>query len=270
MMTRRRTPRQNMTESSFRIAGVSMLLMCGRWLAAQSISPTAGAIQDFSAQAALPQQFSVEPEIQYGTQGTSIYANPFAYSHGVQNRLWVHYDGFRDLTITASPSYIYYFAVPGTSNYRHPEWRFTVLGTLKQRFWGASLYEQARFELLDFRAGNGDVQHLPRMRLRVGQNIHLAERRSKPYLGFYEEAITQYPQASYSGVHFQGARFFGGCGFDYRKRASVLVGFKAEAEVSNSGSTVTLFYGPVFSLQYNLGRGEPNEKHKRTTAFKDF
>ena len=247
-----------------------MLLMCGRWLAAQSVSPTPGSVLDFSAQASLPHQFSVELQIQYGTQGTSTYENPFTYSHGVQNRLWVHYDGFRDLTITASPSYIYYFAVPGTSNYKHPEWRFTVLGSLKQRFSGGSLYEQVRFELLDFRASNGEVQHLPRLRFRFGQNIHLSDGPSKPYLGLYEEAIMQYPQASYSGVHFQGARFFGGCGFDYRKRTSVLVGFKAEAEVSSSGSTVTVFYGPVLSLQYNLGRREPNEKHERTTAFKDF
>jgi hypothetical protein len=124
--------------------------------------------------------------------------------------------------------------------------------------------------LLDFRASNGDVQHLPRLRYRAGQNIHLSDGRSKPYLGLYEEAITQYPQASYSRVHFQGARFFGGLGFDYLRRTSVLLGFKAEAEVSSSGSTVTVFYGPVLSLQYNLGAREAKEKHQRTTAFKDF
>jgi len=28
------------------------------------------------------------------------------------------------------------------------------------------------------------------------------------------------PQASYSGVHFKGARFFASYGFEYRKRAS--------------------------------------------------
>ena len=100
-----------------------------------------------------------------------------------------------------------------------------------------SLYEQLRFELLNFRASNGDVQ--------------------------------QFPQPSYSGVHFQGARFFAGFGFNFRERTGILLGFKAEAEVSSSGSTVTLFYGPVFSIEYNLSRAI-NEKHKRTTAFKDF
>jgi hypothetical protein len=166
--------------------------------------------------------------------------------------------------------YLYYFTVPGTSNYRHPEWRYTALGNLRQTLAGGSLYEQLRFELLNFRASNGDVQHLPRVRVRFGQNIHLSEGRSKPYLGLYEEAIVQFPKASYSNVHFQGARFFAGYGFEWRRRTSVLVGFKAEAEVSSSGSTVTLFYGPALSIDYTFTRRQMNEKHKRTTAFKDF
>src|SRR5262249_20379481 len=74
-----------------------------------------------------------------------------------------------------------------------------------------------------------NVQHLPRVRFRFGQNLYLSKGPSKPYLGIYEEAITQFPQASYSAVHFQGARFFAGYGFDFRKRTSLLFGFKAEA-----------------------------------------
>ena len=79
----------------------------------------------------------------------------------------------------------------------------------------------------------------------------------------------QFPQPSYSNVHFRGARFFAGYGFDYGKRLNVLLGFKAETEVSSSGSTVTLFYGPAFSVEYRV-TGRQNEKHLRTTAFKDF
>jgi hypothetical protein len=159
----------------------------------------------------------------------------------MQIRPWVHYDGIPKATITGAASYIYYFTVPETSNYKHPEWRFTVFGTLRQGFSGGSLYEQVRLELLDFRGNNGVVQHLSRVRFRFGQNLYLSEGASKPYLGLYEEAITQYPQTSYSSVHFQRARFFAGYGFEYRKRAHFLLGFKAEAEVSSSGSTVTFF-----------------------------
>jgi hypothetical protein len=54
------------------------------------------------------------------------------------------------------------------------------------------------------------------------------------------------------------------------KKNEWLVGFKAEAEVSSSGSTVTLFYGPVLSIDYTFTKRQMNEKHKRTTAFKDF
>jgi hypothetical protein len=37
-----------------------------------------------------------------------------------------------------------------------------------------------------------------------------------------------------------------------------------------SGSAVTLFYGPVLSLSHNFTKREINEKHRRTTGFKDF
>jgi len=245
-------------------------LIGARLLAAQTLTPTPGSIQDASSPIAMPHQFSFEPEIQSGTQGTSNDGNPFAFQRGLQIRSWLHYDGVRDLTVTGAASYVYYFTVPGTSNYKHSEWRFTGLCNLRQRLAGGSLYEQLRFELLNFRAANGAVQHLPRVRLRLGQNLSISESRTKPYLGLYEEAITQYPQRCYSGVHFQGARFFAGYGFDYKRRTSVLFGFKAGAEVSSSGSTVTLFYGPVFSVTYNFFQGEVNERHRRTTAFKVF
>jgi hypothetical protein len=269
-MMMRKTRRREETAVVSSVAHGATLLMSIRLLAAQSVSPTPGSIQDLSTQVPLPYQFSFEQQIQSGTQGGSDSGNPFAYGHAAQVRPWLHYDGIPNTTITGSVSYIYYFTVPGTSYYRHPEWRVTVIGNLRQALSGGSLYEQIRFELLNFRASNGDVQHLPKVRFRFGQNLYLSDGSSKPYLGLYEEAIMQFPQASYSSVHFQGARFFAGYGFDYRKRASFLLGFKAEAEVSSSGSTVTLFYGPVFSIEYRFAAREINEKHKRTTAFKDF
>jgi len=245
------------------------MLICLRIPQAQTITPTPGFLQDLGVQIRVSEQFSFEPQFQLGLQGNSSNGNPFAYAHALQFRPWIHYDGIPNATITGAASYIYYFTVPGTSYYRHPEWRFTTFGTWKQRLKGGSLYQQLRFELLNFRASNGDVQHLPRLRVRFGQNLFLSEHPSKPYLGVYEEAIVQFPQRSYSKKHFQGARFFAGCGFDFR-RLNILLGFRAEAEVSSSGSTVTLFYGPAFAIAYRLTHREPNEKHQRTTAFKDF
>jgi len=56
------------------------------------------------------------------------------------------------------------------------------------------------------------------------------------------KAIVHFPQSSYSKVHFEGARFFEGCRFEHENRIIVLLGFKAEAEVSSTRSTVTLIY----------------------------
>ena len=92
----------------------------------------------------------------------------------------------------------------------------------------------------------------------------------KPYFGMFQETIVQFPKPSYSHVAFTTARFFAGGGFNVGSRAQVLLGFRAEADVSSSGSTVTLFYGPAFSLEYNFRKIPMNEKHTRTTAFRDF
>jgi Protein of unknown function (DUF2490) len=240
-------------------------------LHAQTVDPVPASLEDIAAQWVLPAEFSFEQQIQSGTQGSSRSGNPFAYRHGVQIRSWLHYDGIRNATLTGGVSYIDYFSVPGTSNYNHPEWRVTAYGTLKQPLPGGSLYEQVRFELLNFRDSQQVSQHLPRVRFRFGQNLDLGEGESKPYLGVYEEAIVQFPKASYSHVNFEGARFFAGYGFRWGTRCNILLGFKAEGDVSSTGSKVTLYYGPVFSIDYNFRRDrELNKTHQRTTAFKDF
>jgi len=243
-------------------------------LNAQSLSPTPGFLQDVAGQFPFNNDFSLEQQIQIGTQGNPTNGDPFAYGHALQFRPWLHYDGIPNATLTAGVSYILYFSVPGTSYYKHPEWRNTLMGTIKQPLHGGSLYEQIRWELLNFHDSYGVVQHLPRMRMRFGQNLYLGEggdKLGKPYLGLYEEAILQFPRPSYSTVKFVSARFFAGGGFDLGSRTQVLLGFKAEGEVSSSGSTVTLFFGPAFSIEYNFRRSLPiHENHHRTTAFRDF
>ena len=253
---------------------IALLLFALPTLYSQSLNPVPGFLQDVAGQFPLPADFSLEPQIQIGTQGSSTNGNPFAYGHGLQFRPWFHYDGIPNTSLTASVSYISYFTVPGTNHYRHPEWRDTLMGTVKQPLPGGSLYEQVRGELLNFRDSHGVVQHVPRIRFRFGQNLFLGEggsRVNKPYLGFYQEAILQFPKPSYSHVAFTSARFFAGGGFELGSRTEVLLGFRAEGEVSSSGSTVTLFFGPAFSIEYNFRRRQPmHENHQRTTAFKDF
>ncbi len=253
---------------------IALLLLALPALNGQTLDPVPGFLQDLSGQFPLPAEFSFEQQIQVGLQGNSTDGNPFTYGHALQFRPWVHYDRIPNTTLTGSVSYIYYFTVPATSYYRHPEWRDTLMATLKQPLHGGSLYEQIRGELLNFHDSHGVVQHLPRVRFRLGQNLYLGEggsKLSKPYLASYQEAILQFPQPSYSHVTVTSAVIFAGAGFQLGSRTEVLLGFKAEGEVSSSGSTVTLFFGPAFSVSYNFrGRRSMHENHQRTTAFKDF
>src|SRR5215469_8568013 len=86
-----------------------------RILAAQTVNPTPGSIQDLSSAIPVSETFSFEPQIQNGVQGNSTNGNPFAYEHATQIRPWLHYNGIPDTTISSAMSYIYYFTVPGTS-----------------------------------------------------------------------------------------------------------------------------------------------------------
>jgi hypothetical protein len=237
---------------------------------AQVVDPVPGFLQDDAGQISQPAEFSFEPQIQAGTQANSTTSNPFAYWHGLQIRPWLHYDGIRNVTLTGSASYIDYFSVPETRNYRYHQWRVTAMGTLKQPLSGGPCIK-IRFEWLNFGTSNGAVQHLPRPRIRFGQNLYLGEGGAKPYLGVYEEAIPQFPKPSYSHVTFQGARFFPGGGFRVGGRTTVLAGLRADAKVSSSGSTVTLYYGPAFSVEYNFRRDHPCMRTiSGRRLFKDF
>ena len=254
-------------------AGWSLLLLSIAALHGQTLNPVPGFWQDIAGKIPLPANFSIEPQLMITTQGTSTNGNPFAHPRALLFWPWLHFDGIPNLTLTACVNYIYHFAVPTTSAYQHPEWRDTLMGTLKQPMNGGSLYEQVRGELRNFRDSHGRVQHLPRVRFRFGQNLYLREGQSrlKPYLGFYQEAIVQFPQPSYSRVTFSSARFFAGGGFNLGSRTEVLLGFKAEGNVSTSGSSVTLIFGPAFSIDYNFRALKPiHLNHHRTTAFQDF
>jgi hypothetical protein len=79
-----------------------ILLFCMRILDAQIISPTPGFLQDVGGQIPVPEQFSFEPQFQLGMQGNSGNGNPFAYTHGLQFRPWIHYDGVPNLTVTGA------------------------------------------------------------------------------------------------------------------------------------------------------------------------
>jgi hypothetical protein len=127
---------------------------------AQTVTTTPASIQDLSSAVPVNETFSFEPQIQNRVQGNSTNGNPFAYEHATQIRPWLHYDGIPDTTITSAVSYIYYYTVSGTSYTKHLEWRFTTFGTLRQSLSGGPLYEQLRFELLNFRASNGRVTHI--------------------------------------------------------------------------------------------------------------
>jgi hypothetical protein len=99
---------------------IALLLLALPALNGQKFDPVPGFLQDLSGQFPLPAEFSFEQQIQIGTQGNSTDSNPFAYGHALQFRPWLHYDRIPNTTLTGSVSYIYYFSVPATSYYRHP------------------------------------------------------------------------------------------------------------------------------------------------------
>lgn len=162
-------------ESGPFLLSIALLLFGVSSPRAQTLNPVPGFLQDVTGQTPLRPRAALNKRSKPVCRETSPPETHSLIGMGLQFRQWFHYDGFPYTTLTGGVTYISYFTVLGTSYHRHPEWRFTLMGTVKQPLRGGSLYEQIRGELLNFRDSHGAVQRLPRVRFRFGQNLYLGE-----------------------------------------------------------------------------------------------
>ena len=89
-----------MAPNPFSCIRLVLLLLVMPMLRGQTVNSVPGFLQDLAGQYPLPLDFSLEQQIQIGTQGNSSNANPFAYGHALQFRPWLHYDGIPNATLT--------------------------------------------------------------------------------------------------------------------------------------------------------------------------
>jgi hypothetical protein len=202
--------------------------------------------------------FSGQIDTQIFTQGgyTDVDANPFHYLQYVHIRPYIHYNGFRNIQLSFSPSIRWKYPVPVTNGSGNTEIRLAGLAKfIEPRSFG-SVYQQFRVELRNIRDDSGNWSHTPRFRFRVGQNFNVrGDSPKKFHFNSYQEILIKYQKGAKA---FDSAQFYFGYGFNPKPAISLSMGVLTEMQLKSSGTDVDVFFGPSISVRYTFGKSRKN------------
>jgi hypothetical protein len=203
-------------------------------------------------------RFSGQIDTQIFTQGgyTDVDANPFHYLQYVHIRPYIHYNGFRNIQLSFSPSIRWKQAVPATGGSGNTEIRIAGLAKFTEPRSFGSVYQQFRVELRNIRDETGNWSHTPRFRFRLGQNFNIRGDSPKKFrFNSYEEILIKYQKGSKA---FDSAQFYFGYGFSPRHAVSLSMGVLTEMQLKSTGTDVDVFFGPSISVRYTFGQTRKN------------
>jgi hypothetical protein len=215
-------------------------------------------IEEFDTAFHLKGGFSGQLDFQVVTQSAYIdqNANPFNYVQRVHIRPWLHHGGFKNTLWSFSTSYIKKFEVHPTGLKPSQEIRVTAMGTFTQPKEFGSLYEQVRFEIRNIRNNEGAWSHIPRFRVRFGQNVNVGKSEKKPHITIYEELMLKVQEHQKA---YDIGRVFIGYGWNAKPKLLVTAGFIAQAALRSNGQDLDVYFGPSVAFKYTFGnpKGHP-------------
>jgi len=224
----------------------------------------AGQSYGFRGIAAIKEEFGLVFPIRGGVSGqvdfqlytqsddVKVNANPFRYVQYIHIRPYLHYNGFKNIQVSFSPSYMRRFAIPSFGTGASDEFRLTGMATFTQPQRFGSVYEQARVELRNTRDDAGSWSHVPRFRFRFGQNFDLAKESIKKHrIAAYEEILFKYRKGSKA---FDSVQLYIGYGFNPRPDVMMSAGFLTQMQLKSSGRDFDFYFGPSVSVRYTLGK----------------
>ena len=201
-------------------------------------------------------KYTGQLDIQTVTQGAylGVNNNPFAYWQRLHFRPWLQYHPNKTVLLATSLSYMKRYAIPPTGAKRGDEVRFTVMANFTQpKRWG-SLYEQVRGEIKNNRKdGTPGWTHVPRVRLRFGQNFNVKEERQQKIVSYAEIMFKH--QAHTKG--FDIGRVFGGYSLAFNPKLALTAGFILQWQLKSNGTDVDVYFGPSVAMRWTFG----NHKH---------
>lgn len=217
-------------------------------------------VVELDALSAVKRRFSAQGDLQLITQSlyVSENANPFRDVQRLAIRPWVHYEVSDRTELTFGTSYLRYYEIPQVGAKAKDEVRVTLMGLFTQPLTVGSVYEQVRMELRNTRdEGADDWSHVPRLRLRFGQNYTFSKSIHKPRINVYQEVAFKYQRGTKALDSFRGYLAYG---YKPRPPVSLTAGLLLKATLKSSGKSFDAYFGPSISLRYTFGVARRHER----------
>ena len=201
-------------------------------------------------------QFPVAPGFQAEVgaaalgQGTYDNDNPLAYLALAAGTAWLHYDGVKDLRLSAGFQEFLYREIPPLGVQDSHEERGVLRARLQQPRGAAALYEMLQLDIRSFDYPTGDARYLVyRPRFRIGQGFNLDAQRISS-LAFYEEVAFRFSPDAYAKRAFDFFRVYVGYLWTTKRGTFVTLGLLGQVGLNPGATRYDVLWGPVLGFSY--------------------
>ncbi|HZX64984.1 MAG: hypothetical protein ACJ78W_14300 [Myxococcales bacterium] len=193
------------------------------------------------------------------SQGTFDDRNPFAYLSQVAPWVWLHYDGVRNLRLSAGFQEAWSFSVPPLRIPSGHEERYSARARLQEPKGASALYQMVQLDLRSFDdpTGKHQVVFRPRFRFGVGLNLDATRIHS---MALYQEGALRFGDSSYISRAFDFYRAVIGYTWTTRRGVFVTAAVLGQVSLSPAGNSLAFAYGPVLSFAYRIAPSVKGEE----------
>jgi len=183
-------------------------------------------------------------------QGTYDNDNPFAYLSLVAGTAWLHFDGVRDLRLSAGFQEFRYREIPPLGVKDSHEERGVFRARLQQPRGAAALYEMLQLDVRSFNYPTGENRYLVyRPRFRVGQGFNLDAQRISS-LVLYQEIAFRFSPDPYAKRAFEFFRAYFGYLWTTQRGTFVSLGILGQIGLNPGATRYDLLWGPVLGISH--------------------
>lgn len=202
-------------------------------------------------------EFPIRPglagEVVVGALGQGTYddGNPFEYLSLVTPAALLHFDGVRNLRLTAGFQEAFYRAVPPLGVRDGHEERGVLRARLQQPRGAAALYEMVQLDVRSFDDAGGTHRVVFRPRFRVGQGFNLDAVRVHS-LVLYQEVAFRFSEGDFLKSPFDFFRAFAGYTFTTKRGTFVTLGLIGQVSLNPPATRYDVLWGPALALSYRF------------------
>jgi len=200
-----------------------------------------------------PIRGSFAAEVVVGALGQGTYQdqNPFEYLSLVSPTAWLHFDGVRNLRLSAAFQEVLYSAVPPLGLPDGHEERGVVRARLQQPRGAAALYEMIQLDVRSFDDPGGTHRVVFRPRFRVGQGFNLDAIRIHS-LVLYQEVAFRFSGDGYAARAFEFFRAFAGYTWTTKRGTFVTLGLIGQISLNPPATRYDFLFGPALTFSYRF------------------